>query len=42
MDYSLLEHDADDVPLEALRIAEILGIDKDLIRQAAMFLKQNS
>jgi len=42
MDYSLLEHDADDVPLEALRIAAILGVDNELIQQAALFLKQNS
>jgi DNA mismatch repair ATPase MutS len=42
MDYSLLEHDADDVPLEALRIASILGVEDELIQLAAQFLKQNS
>ena len=42
MDYSLLEHDADDVPLEALRIASILGVEKELTELAAMYLKQNS
>ncbi len=42
MDYSLLEHDADDVPLEALRIASILGVENELIELASMYLKQNS
>jgi DNA mismatch repair ATPase MutS len=41
MDYSLLEQDTDDVPLDALRIATMLGVDKELIEQATLFLKQN-
>ena len=41
MDYSLIEQDADDVPLDALRIATMLGVDKELIEQATLFLKQN-
>lgn len=41
MDYALLEHDADDVPLEALRIASILGIDDELIENAGHYLEQN-
>ncbi len=30
MDYSLVEHQDDEVPREALQIAQILGIDKTL------------
>lgn len=41
MDYTLLEHEADDVPLEALRIASILGVDDELVEQAGRYLTQN-
>lgn len=40
MDYTLLEHGADDVPHEALRIASILEIDAELIEQAVQYLKK--
>ena len=32
IDYSLTEIYDDDVPQEALRIAELLGVDKDFIK----------
>jgi len=41
MDYTLLEHEAGDVPLEALRIASVLGIDDELIENAGNYLKKN-
>lgn len=34
IDYSLAPDDSDDVPHEALRIAEILGCDEELIHLA--------
>ena len=34
MDYSLTETNNEEVPMEALAIAEIFGIDSDLIEQA--------
>ena len=34
MDYSLIEDDASKVPHEALRIAGILGINKQIIEKA--------
>lgn len=39
MDYGLEEDHEEAVPQEALRIAEILGIDKELIDEARRFLK---
>lgn len=41
MDYSLLELDYDDVPMEALRIAGILEIDQELIKKAGDYLVKN-
>lgn len=41
MDYSLMEHETDIVPHEALRIAAILDIDQELLEQAAIYLKKN-
>ena len=38
MDYSLLPDDSDDVPQEALRIAEMLGCDPEMIRLARQAL----
>lgn len=39
MDYTLVEIDNDKVPSEAIRIAEILGIDKDLIMKAKNYIQ---
>lgn len=39
MDYSLVEVQSDQVPLEALRIAAILGIDEELIAGASRYLE---
>lgn len=39
MDYSLVEVLSDEVPLEALRIAAILGIDEELIAGASRYLE---
>jgi hypothetical protein len=41
MDYTLIEHVSDDVPLDALRIASILGIDDELIGKAGEYMKQS-
>ncbi len=41
IDYSIVEAESDAVPEEALRIARILGVDDELLRGAAGFLKQN-
>ena len=41
MDYSLIEHDSEVVPHEALRIAAILDVDPELLEQATIFLKKN-
>ncbi|MDR2127199.1 MAG: DNA mismatch repair protein MutS [Prevotellaceae bacterium] len=40
IDYSLVEETATDVPHEALRIAEILGVNEDLIRRAKHKMKK--
>lgn len=42
MDYSLIETTTTDVPLEALRIAEILGIDKELLQRSKGLLAKNN
>ena len=34
MDYSLVETSDDEVPKEALTIAELLGVDEEFIRMA--------
>ncbi len=39
MDYSLMEVSDDSVPAEAIRIAEILDVDKELIDMAKSYLK---
>ncbi len=39
MDYSLVENDSADVPMEALAIAKILEIDEDVLQQAAFYAK---
>ena len=41
MDYSLMEHTNDEVPREALQIAQILGIDPELTRRAKQYADQN-
>ncbi len=41
MDYSLIEHTNDEVPREALQIAQILGIDPELTRRARQYADQN-
>ncbi|MDD4596601.1 MAG: DNA mismatch repair protein MutS [Lentimicrobiaceae bacterium] len=41
MDYSLMEHSHDEVPREALQIAQILDIDSELIRRAKHYADQN-
>lgn len=41
MDYSLVETTQDDVPMEAISIAEIFGIDAELIQQAKATLQRN-
>jgi len=41
MDYSLVEHKSDEVPREALQIAQILGIDKELTDRARYYADQN-
>ena len=41
MDYSLMEHTNDEVPREALQIAEILGIDVGLTQRARQYADQN-
>jgi DNA mismatch repair ATPase MutS len=38
MDYSLVENNDDVVPMEALRIAAILGIDEDLLERADQYM----
>lgn len=40
MDYSLMEDSCEEVPHEALRIAEILGCDKELIALAHRFVSE--
>ena len=40
IDYSLLEDDGKDVPHEALRIAEILGIDSEIVNKANKLLNK--
>lgn len=40
IDYSLTEDDSDEVPHEALRIAAILGCDKELLDTAAKLLEE--
>lgn len=40
IDYSLIEDDGSTVPQEALRIARILGVDEEIIDEAAGRLKQ--
>ncbi len=39
IDYSLVEDDSDEVPQEALRIAEMLNCEPEMISQARSFLK---
>jgi len=41
MDYSLVEHKSDEVPREALQIAQILGIDKALTDSAKLYADLN-
>jgi hypothetical protein len=41
MDYSLMEHTNDEVPREALQIAQIMGIDPELIQRAKQYSDQN-
>ncbi len=41
MDYSLVEHKSDEVPREALQIAQILGIDKALTDGARLYADLN-
>lgn len=41
MDYSLMEHTNDEVPQEAIQIAEIMDIDPELIRRARQYADQN-
>lgn len=41
MDYSLMEHTIDEVPREALQIAQILGIDPELTSRARKYADQN-
>ena len=33
MDYSLVETDADEVPMEAFNIAKLFGVDAELLKQ---------
>jgi hypothetical protein len=40
MDYSLVEDSAEQVPMDALRIAKILGVDKILTEKAEKYLKK--
>ncbi len=39
MDYSLVENNEDVVPMEALRIASILGIDEELLEKADKYIR---
>ena len=39
MDYSLVEDSVEQVPMEALRIAKILGVDRELLKKAERYLK---
>jgi len=41
IDYSLVEDDGTSVPHEALRIAQILGVDADILTEAAKQLGAN-
>ena len=41
IDYSLIEDTQDSVPQEAMRIARILGVDRDLLDKAENYLEQN-
>lgn len=41
MDYSLMEHKSDEVPREALQIAQILGIDPELTQLARQYADKN-
>lgn len=41
LDYTLVEDEEETVPHEAIRIAEILGVDKELIDNAKIYLKTN-
>ena len=38
IDYSLEEDQSDEVPREALRIAALLGVDKELLAEAEKFI----
>lgn len=40
MDYSLIEDAGNDVPHEALRVAELLGVDADLLKKARKYLEK--
>jgi hypothetical protein len=40
MDYSLVEDSVEQVPMEALRIAKILGVDRVLLEKAEKYLKK--
>lgn len=42
MDYSLLEEKGETIPREALKIAEILGVDADLIEHAKKYLESDA
>lgn len=42
MDYSLIEDTEDEVPHEALRVAELLGMDTELIAKARKYLKKQT
>ena len=37
MDYTLIETSEDDVPMEAIHIAKIFGVDEELIQKAVLF-----
>ena len=42
IDYSLIDDDGTNVPHEALRIAQILGVDADVISEASRLMETNS
>lgn len=39
MDYSLIENDDNNVPMEAIRIASVLGVDKTLLEKADEYVR---
>lgn len=42
IDYSLVEEEREEVPREAIRIAEILGIDKELLEKARQVMEKEN